>query len=79
MQNESENSISLLNDELLDSITGGVNLESRYVSNGTNSECAGCGIALGRKSYKYQGKSYCSKCFMQLKKNDCSQNKSPCA
>lgn len=67
MQNKSGNSFSLISDELLDSIVGGVNIESQFESNGREAECAGCGIALGRKSYKYLGKSYCSKCFMQLK------------
>ena len=68
MQNESRDNLSLLSNELLDKVVGGVNSTDLSMANGRDDICAGCGIALGRKSYKYQGRSYCSKCFMQLKK-----------
>lgn len=67
MQNESRDDSSLLRDELLDKVVGGMNTVEVIELNSRDDVCAGCGIALGRKSYKYLGKSYCSKCFMQLK------------
>lgn len=63
---QDKSNIVQFEDEQLNDVVGGLNNE-RAEANGGDTVCAGCGISLGRKAYKYQGKSYCSRCFMQLK------------
>ena len=63
---QDESNIVQFEDEQLNDVVGGLRMKSIEANEG-DSVCAGCGISLGRKAYKYQGKSYCSRCFMQLK------------